>query len=158
MPTGKPEAARAGRGTLPPATLTHPPVPRVQADGYLAQKNWGALQTNLAQPNGSDSDRRRRARRARAFKEQHLTSSAKTEWIEALRATCAWRIRNINGRNAYPAPFAAVLRLPTMPELQLPGIGLKSALRRRDLRVNWFRELSDGGSGIGKRACAVLRS
>jgi len=108
MPTGKPEAARAGRGTLPPATLTHPPVPRVQADGYLAQKDWGALQANLAQTNGSDFDRRRRARRARAFKEQHLTSSAKTEWIEALRATCAWRIRNINGRNAYPAAFAAL--------------------------------------------------
>jgi predicted Zn-dependent protease len=53
----------------------------------MAQKNWSALQTNLAQQNWSDLDCLRRACRARAFKEQNLTSSAKAEWIEAMRAT-----------------------------------------------------------------------
>jgi len=85
--TGKPETALAWMGTLPPATRTNLPVPMVQADCYLAQKNWTALQTNLAQQNWSDFDCLRRACRARAFKEQNLTSSAKAEWIEALRAT-----------------------------------------------------------------------
>jgi len=85
--TGKPEAALAWMGTLPPATRTNLPVPMVQADCYIAQKNWSALQTNLAHQNWSAFDCLRRACRARAFKEQNLTSSAKTEWIEAMRAT-----------------------------------------------------------------------
>src|SRR5208337_1884246 len=46
-----------------------------------------ALQTNLAQQNWSDLDCLRLACRARAFKEQNMTSSAKTDWAEAMRAT-----------------------------------------------------------------------
>jgi tetratricopeptide (TPR) repeat protein len=73
-------------GGLSPATRTNLPVPMVQADCYIAQKNWTALQTNLAKQNWSDLDCLRLACRARAFKEQNLTSSAKTEWTQAMKA------------------------------------------------------------------------
>ena len=84
--TGKAEAALAWMGGLSPATRTNLPVPMVQADCYIAQKNWTALQTNLAKQNWSDLDCLRLACRARAFKEQNLTSSAKTEWTQAMKA------------------------------------------------------------------------
>ncbi|MGA2865249.1 MAG: hypothetical protein ABSF95_12305 [Verrucomicrobiota bacterium] len=85
--TGKPEAALAWMGALPPATRTNLPVPMIQADCYIAQKNWTALQTNLAQQNWSDLDCLRLACRARAFKEQNMTATAKTEWTAAMKAT-----------------------------------------------------------------------
>lgn len=85
--TGQPEAPLAWMGALPPATRTNLPVPMIQADCYIAQKNWPALLTNLARQNWSDFDCLRLACRARAYKEQNMTSSAKTEWTEAMRAT-----------------------------------------------------------------------
>lgn len=82
----KPEAALVWIKSLPPATRTNLPIPIVQADCYIAVKDWPGLLTNLTGQNWLELDCLRLACRTRAFKEQGLASSAKTEWITALKA------------------------------------------------------------------------
>jgi predicted Zn-dependent protease len=80
------EAALAWIESLPRATRTNLPVPIVEADCYIALKDWYGLETNLAGQNWLDVDCLRLACRARGFKEQGSVTSAKTEWLAALQA------------------------------------------------------------------------
>lgn len=78
--------ARAWLESLPRATRTNLPVPIVEADCYIAMKDWSGLETNLAGQNWLELDCLRLACRARGFKEQGSATSAKTEWMAALKA------------------------------------------------------------------------
>ena len=54
-------------------------------------------------------------------------------------------------RQSEPARSGLRSLLSWLPEeARREGKRVKSALRRRDLWVGWFHELSDGGSGFGK--------
>jgi hypothetical protein len=64
-------------------------VPLIEADCYIATKNWTALQTNLANQSWFDLDCLRLACRTRAFKELGSATSAKTEWIATMKAAGA---------------------------------------------------------------------
>jgi tetratricopeptide (TPR) repeat protein len=83
---GQPRAALAWMKTLPPATHTNLPVPMIEADCYMAAKDWTTLQTNLVAQNWADLDCLRRACLALAYREQGLAASGKTEWLAALKA------------------------------------------------------------------------
>jgi cytochrome c-type biogenesis protein CcmH/NrfG len=83
---GKPAPTLAWMQTLPPATRTNLPLPMTEADCYMALKNWAGLQTNLVGQNWSGLECMRRACLARAYREQGATSSAKAEWISAMKA------------------------------------------------------------------------
>jgi tetratricopeptide (TPR) repeat protein len=83
--TGQPRAALAWMKTLPPATRTNLPVPMIEADCYMAAKDWTTLQTNLVAQNWADLDCLRRACLARADRELGLAASGKTEWLAAMK-------------------------------------------------------------------------
>jgi tetratricopeptide (TPR) repeat protein len=83
---GQPRAALAWIKTLPAATHTNLPVPMVEADCYMAAKEWTPLQTNLVAQNWAGLDCLRRACLARAYRELGLAASSKTEWLAALKA------------------------------------------------------------------------
>jgi tetratricopeptide (TPR) repeat protein len=83
--TGQPQAALAWMKTLPPATHTNLPVPMIEADCYMAMKDWTTLQTNLVAQNWADLDCLRRACLALADRELGLAASAKTEWFAAMK-------------------------------------------------------------------------
>jgi predicted Zn-dependent protease len=72
---------------LPPVTRTNLPVPMLEADCYLALKDWPGLLTNSASQSWGELDCLRLACRARAFREQGMSTSAKTEWLAAMNAT-----------------------------------------------------------------------
>ena len=84
--TGQPQAALAWMKTLPPATRTNLPVPMIEADCYMAAKDWSSLQTNLVGQDWADLDCLRRACQARAYRERGLAASAKAEWLAAMKA------------------------------------------------------------------------
>jgi len=87
LTTGKPQAALSWLKTLPPVTRTNLPVPMVEVDCYMALKDWSSLLTNSVGQTWSGLDCLRLASRARAFKEQGSATSAKTEWLGAMKAT-----------------------------------------------------------------------
>jgi len=87
MVTDKPDMALAWIQTLPPATRTNLPVPVIEADCYVAARNWTLLQTNLAAQNWADLNCLRRAYRTLTYKAMGMQSSAKAEWAEALKDT-----------------------------------------------------------------------
>jgi hypothetical protein len=91
LTTGSPQAAMDWLTTLPPTTRTNLPVPMVESDCYMALKQWTALQTNLAVQSWGELDCLRLACRARAYKEQGSSASAKTEWLAALKAAATRR-------------------------------------------------------------------
>jgi len=82
----KPEAALSWLKSLPPITRTNLPVPVIEADCYMAVKDWSSLQSRLGGQNWLDLDCLRLACRARTFKEQGSATSARTEWNAALKA------------------------------------------------------------------------
>jgi tetratricopeptide (TPR) repeat protein len=84
--TGQPRAALAWMKALPPATRTNLPVPMIEADCYMAAKDWTTLQTNLVAQNWADLDCLRRACLALAYRELGLAASGKTEWLAAMKA------------------------------------------------------------------------
>jgi tetratricopeptide (TPR) repeat protein len=86
MATRQPRAALAWMKTLPPATHTNLPVPMIEADCCMAEKNWTGLQTNLVAQNWDDLDCLRRACLAVAYRELGLAVSAKTEWLVPMKA------------------------------------------------------------------------
>ena len=73
--------------SLPAATRTNLPVPLVEADCYMAVKDWPGLLTNYVGQSWGELDCLRLACRARAYKEQGQATSAKTEWLAAMKAT-----------------------------------------------------------------------
>ena len=83
----KPEAALSWLKTLPPGTRTNLPVPMIEADCYIALKDWPGLLTNLVGQSWADLECLRLAGRARALREQGMATSAKTEWMNAVKAT-----------------------------------------------------------------------
>ena len=85
--TGKPQATLAWLKTLPLVTRTNLPVPMIESDCYMAMKDWSGLLTNLATQTWNSLDCLRLLSRSRAFKEQGAVTSAKTEWIQAVKAT-----------------------------------------------------------------------
>jgi tetratricopeptide (TPR) repeat protein len=82
----QPGAALVWIQSLPLATRTNLPVPLVEADCYIALQDWSNLETKLAGQDWRDLECLRFACRARGFKEQGSATSAKTEWMAALKA------------------------------------------------------------------------
>jgi tetratricopeptide (TPR) repeat protein len=83
--TRQPGAALAWMKTLPSTTRTNLPVPMIEADCYMAAKDWTSLQTNLVAQNWADLDCLRRTCLAIAYRELGLAASAKTEWLAAMK-------------------------------------------------------------------------
>jgi tetratricopeptide (TPR) repeat protein len=87
LSAGKAQAALAWLKSLPPATRTNLPVPMIEAECYMAAKDWATLQTSLGKQDWSDMDCLRLACRSRAFREQGMGASAKADWASAMKAT-----------------------------------------------------------------------
>lgn len=73
--------------SLPAATRTNLPVPLLEADCRMLLKDWVGMTTNMSGQNWGELECMRLAGLARAYKELGQATTAKTEWIQAVRAT-----------------------------------------------------------------------
>ena len=87
LANSKPETTLAWVKTLPATTRTNLPVPLLETDCHLLLKDWSGLLTSLTGQYWGRLECVRLVSCVRAYKELGQATSAKTTWIQALKAT-----------------------------------------------------------------------
>ncbi len=82
-----PQTTAAWLLTLPPNIRTNPPVPIIQAECFMAAKDWAGAAAFLEKLDWGDMECLRLAYRARALRSQNLEAAAKGEFSKALKAS-----------------------------------------------------------------------